>query len=94
MRAVHDLPVDDEAPADAGSKCYHQHALKSAAAAFPLLSKRRRIRVVDGFHFNASQHAGKLLRYIDNAPAEIDAVINNSAVQNRSRHIDADSQNI
>ena len=94
MGTCYNLTIHNDSSADTGSKRHHYNAVKSAAAAFPLLAKSCHICVITNFDFLNPCQSGYLICHRKDSPAEICAFQNNTLFCNRSRYTHADSKNI
>ena len=84
-----DLSADNDAAADARAERDHNYVVMSLSATVPLLAKSRDIGVIGHFNGNAAQQIGQLAADIQDAPSEVDAFIDNSALYDRSGNADA-----
>ncbi len=91
MGARKDLPVQNNSAADTGSERDEDHVLKALSAALPLLAECRDIRVVPDLHLHAVKKPRQRGSHVDDAPVKIDRLVDNTVLQNRAWHADAEA---
>ncbi len=89
-----DLAADDDAAADAGAKGHQNDILIAASAALPLLAEGCHVGVISDCNRDFVQEPGERLLHIHNAPAEVDAVVDDAILQNRSGNTDTDAEDV
>ena len=91
MGACKDLAAQNDTAAYAGSQRDHDNIGMALAAAVPLLAECRDVCVIADFHRHAAQKRRELPLDIKNAPAEIDALVDDTVSKNRTGNADTDA---
>ena len=89
-----DFSIMHDTTADTGSQSDHHQILMSLTTTFPHLSQSRRISIICHHDFFYSCKTPDFCGHIQNSPSQIGTLIYNTLLQNRSRNIDSDSQNL
>ena len=90
---VDHLAVNDDAAANTGAQSHEHNVLTATAAAHPAFTQSGHGGIVAGNHPEAGEAAQGLMD-VEHAPTQVDALVHHAVVIHRTRHTDADAQNI
>ena len=91
MGAVEQAAADDDAAADTGAQRHKDHVFAAGTAALPVFTQSGNVGIVAGLYGEAGE-GRQGFGNIKHAPAQVDALVDNTLAVNRAGNTDSQTQ--
>ena len=88
--SCYNFTINDDSTTDTGAQCYHNNILTSFCTTLPHLTECCNVCIVSYFDRQTCK-TSKFFCHVNNSPAKIDTIQNNSVISYRSRNSDTDA---